>query len=95
MVRQYKLGSITFVLNARRKAAERACKLAVALPRQKRLGAVLLSLKPIFVSLIADQSSCSMTFVKWDGQSLPPALKAHGLLLALMLAPTVVHIPYR
>lgn len=32
---------------------------------------------------------------KWDGQSLPPAVKAHGLLLLLALAPTVVYIPYR
>eukprot|EP00882_Tetradesmus_deserticola_P009304 GHRQ01009815.1.p1 GENE.GHRQ01009815.1~~GHRQ01009815.1.p1 ORF type:complete len:374 (+),score=132.59 GHRQ01009815.1:811-1932(+) len=35
-----------------------------------------------------------MAFTKWDGESLPPALKAHVLLLVLSLLPTVVYIPY-
>lgn len=32
--------------------------------------------------------------MKWDGRGLPPALKAHGLLLALQFLPLVVYIPY-
>ena len=32
--------------------------------------------------------------MKWDGKSLPPALKAHALLVLLTLAPTVVYIPF-
>lgn len=32
--------------------------------------------------------------MKWDGRSLPPALKAHAMLLALTFLPTVVYVPY-
>ena len=35
-----------------------------------------------------------MMAVKWDGKSLPPALKAHALLVLLTVAPTVVYIPF-
>lgn len=35
-----------------------------------------------------------MSFVKWDGAGLPPALKAHALLLLLSVVPTVLYLPY-